>query len=152
MPGPARAALLTGSYPHLHGLRKNVYEEHPGVLYLTYQEVIPDPFRDTRFKSWDNFAHFLNVSGHATGHIGKWHLGPANPGFFDYWKGFNSVLLHWIGAPHNSRYRPDVQTEQGIHFIEDHKDEPFFLYQSYYSPHEPNDPPKRFLEQYEGQG
>jgi arylsulfatase A-like enzyme len=38
-----------------------------------------------------------------------------------------------------------------MRFIEDHKDEPFFLYQSYYSPHEPNDPPKRFLEQYQGQ-
>ncbi len=149
--GPARASMLTGSYPHIHGLRKNVYEAHPGASYSTYQEVIPDPFRDSRFKLWDNFPHFLNVSGYATGHIGKWHLGPANPGFFDYWKGFNSVLLHWIGEPHNSRYRPDVHTDQGIRFIEDHKDEPFFLYQSYYSPHEPNDPPKRFLEQYEGQ-
>ena len=149
--GPARASILTGSYPHLHGLRKNVYEAHPGASYSTYQDVIPDPFRDQRFKIWDNFPHFLNVSGYATGHIGKWHLGPANPGFFDYWKGFNSVFLHWIGEPHKSRYRPDVHTDQGIRFIERHKDEPFFLYQSFYSPHEPNDPPKQFLEPYEGQ-
>ena len=149
--GPARASILTGSYPHLHGLRKNVYEAHPGASYSTYQEVIPDPFRDTRFKLWDNFPHFLNASGYATGHIGKWHLGPANPGFFDYWKGFNSLFLHWIGEPHKSRFRPDVHTDQGIRFIERHRDEPFFLYQSYYSPHEPNDPPKRFLEHYAGQ-
>ena len=149
--GPCRASILTGAYPHLHGLRKNVYEAHPGASYSTYQEVIPDPFRDSRFKLWDNFPHFLNASGYATGHIGKWHLGPANPGFFDYWKGFNSLLLHWIGEPHNSRFRPDVHTDQGIRFIERHRDEPFFLYQSYYSPHEPNDPPKRFLEPYEGQ-
>ncbi len=149
--GPARASILTGSYPHLHGLRKNVYEAHPGASYSTYQDIIPDPFRDPRFKIWDNFPHFLNVSGYATGHIGKWHLGPANPGFFDYWKGFNSLFLHWIGEPHKSRYRPDVHTDQGIRFIERHKDEPFFLYQSFYSPHEPNDPPKQFLEHYEGQ-
>ncbi len=149
--GPCRASILTGSYPHLHGLRKNVYEAHPGASYSTYQDVIPDPFRDNRFKLWDNFPHFLNASGYATAHIGKWHLGPANPGFFDYWKGFNSLLLHWIGEPHNSRFRPDVHTDQGIRFIERHRDEPFFLYQSYYSPHEPNDPPKRFLEPYEGQ-
>jgi arylsulfatase A-like enzyme len=149
--GPARASVLTGSYPHAHGLRRNVYEAHPGPSNSTDQEVIPDPFRDTRFKLWDNFPHLLNAGGFATGHIGKWHLGPANPGFFDYWKGFNSVLLHWIGEPHNSVYRPDVHTDKGIRFIERHADEPFFLYQSYYSPHEPNDPPKRFLEHYEGQ-
>lgn len=149
--GPARASILTGSYPHAHGLRRNVYEAHPGPSNSTDQEVIPDPFRDTRFKLWDNFPHLLNAGGFATGHIGKWHLGPANPGFFDYWKGFNSVLLHWIGEPHNSVYRPDVHTDQGIRFIERHADEPFFLYQSYYSPHEPNDPPKRFLEHYKGQ-
>ena len=143
--GPCRASILTGSYPHLHGLRKNVYEAHPGSSYSTYQDVIPDPFRDSRFKLWDNFPHFLNASGYATGHIGKWHLAPANPGYFDYWKGFNSLLLHWIGEPHKSRFRPDVHTDQGIRFIERHRGEPFFLYQSYYSPHEPNDPPKRFL-------
>ncbi len=72
-----------------------------------------DPFRDTRFRLWLSYA-----SGYATGHIGKWHLGEANPGFFDYWKSFNSLLLHWIGEPHNSRYRPDVHTEQGVRFIE----------------------------------
>ncbi len=146
--GPARASILTGAYPHAHGLQRNVYPSIPGQGNSTYQEAIPDPFRDTRFRLWDNFAQLLNASGYATGHIGKWHLGEANPGFFDYWKSFNSLLLHWIGEPYNSRYRPDVHTEQGIRFIERHRDEPFFLYQSYYTPHMPYDPPKRFLEHY----
>ena len=149
--GPTRASILTGSYSHVHGLKRNVYPHSPGPSNSTYQEPIIDPFRDQRFRLWDNFAFYLNNAGYATGHIGKWHLGPANPGFFDYWKSFNSLLLHWIGEPHQSRYRPDVHTDQGLRFLDDHADEPFFLYQSYYSPHEPSDPPKDFLKHYEGQ-
>ena len=149
--GPTRASILTGSYSHVHGLKRNVYPHSPGASNSTYQEPIIDPFRDQRFRLWDNFAFYLNNAGYATGHIGKWHLGPANPGFFDYWKSFNSLLLHWIGEPHQSRYRPDVHTDQGLRFLDDHDDEPFFLYQSYYSPHEPSDPPKHFLKHYEGQ-
>ena len=149
--GPNRASILTGSYPHSHGIQRNVYPHSPGPSNSTYQEAIIDPFRDQRFRLWDNFVYYLNNSGYATAHVGKWHLGPANPGFFDYFKSFNSLLLHWIGEPHQSRYRPDVHTDQGIQFIERHANEPFFLYQSYYSPHEPLDPPKQFLEHYQGQ-
>jgi uncharacterized sulfatase len=148
--GPSRASILTGSYPHGHGLKKNVYPTKPGGLYTNYQEAIPDPFRDTRFKLWYSFPFFLDISGYATGHIGKWHLGIGNPGFFDYWKSFNSLVRRWVGEPHHSGYRPDIQTEQGIRFIQRHSDEPFFLYQSYYAPHEPHDPPKEYLKQYEG--
>lgn len=145
---PARASILTGAFPHAHRLQRNPYPSIPGQGNSTYQEAIPDPFRDTRFQLWDNFAQLLNASGYATAHIGKWHLGEGNPGFFDYWKSFNSLLLHWIGEPHKSRYRPDVHTEQGVRFIERHKDEPFLLYQSYYAPHAPYDPPKEYLEHY----
>ena len=148
--GPTRASILTGSYPHWHGLRRNVYPITPGKLASNYQEPIPDPFRDSRFRLIDNWAYFLNNAGYATGHIGKWHLGPYNPGFFDYWKGFNSMLRHWIGEPYKSRYRPDVHTGLGIGFIEEHQDEPWMLYQSYYAPHEPLDPPQKFAEQYKG--
>ena len=149
--GPTRASILTGSYPHWHGLRRNVYPITPGKLASNYQEPITDPFRDARFRLIDNFAYLLNNAGYATAHIGKWHLGPLNPGFFDYFKSFNSLLRHWIGEPHQSRYRPDVHTEQGVRFIENHADEPWMLYQSYYAPHEPLDPPKRFSDLYRGQ-
>ncbi len=148
--GPARASILTGSYPHAHGLRRNVYPIPTTSVHSNYKESIADPFRDPRFRLWDNFPFLLDNAGYATAHIGKWHLGPPNPGFFDYWKSFNSLLRHWIGEPHQSGYRPDVHTEQGMRFMERHRDEPFFLYQSYYAPHEPLDPPRQFLEHYQG--
>jgi len=149
--GPTRASILTGSYPHWHGLRRNVYPITPGKLASNYQEPIIDPFREPRFRLIDNFAYFLNNAGYATAHIGKWHLGNLEPGFFDYWKSFNSLLRHWIGEPHQSRYRPDVHTEQGMRFIERNSDDPWLLYQSYYAPHEPLDPPRQFVEMYDGQ-
>lgn len=148
--GPCRASILTGKYPHEHGMRKNTYPYVPNGSNNVYQEPIPDPFGDPRFALWDNFPHFLNNAGYRTAHIGKWHLGERNPGFFDVWKSFNSQIHHWLGEPFKSPYRPTIQTDHAIEFIDENAGRPFFLYQSYYSPHEPNNPPKRFHEPYEG--
>ena len=148
--GPARASILTGKYPHAHGLQRNVYEAPRGRINTNYPEPVADPFRDARFKLWDNFPFLLNNAGYATGCVGKWHLGPGNPGFFDTFKGFNSLLRHWVGEPHRSRYRPDVHTDDGIRFIEQNADRPWFLYQSYYAPHEPLDPPREFAAKFAG--
>lgn len=149
--GPARASILTGKHPHAHGLCKNVYPHsewagHPNV----FDDAIANPFDDARFHLWDNFPFLLHNAGYRTAHFGKWHLGMGNPGFFDRWVGFNSGLPHWVGTPHASPYRPDVHTDLGVEFIEDNSARPFFLYQSYYAPHDPLDPPKEFLDLYEG--
>jgi arylsulfatase A-like enzyme len=148
--GPARASILTGLYPHAHGLRRNVYPAPAGKLNTNFPEIVVDPFRDGRFRLWDNFVYQLNNAGYATGCIGKWHLGPANPGFFDTFKAFNSLLRHWVGEPHRSAYRPDVETDEGIRFIEANASRPWFLYQSYYAPHEPVDPPKDWAARFAG--
>ncbi len=148
--GPCRASIITGEYPHKHGMRKNTYPYDRSRSTNVYHEAIPDPFGDPRFDLWDNFPHFLNAAGYRTAHIGKWHLGEGNPGFFDVWKSFNSQLRHWVGEAHHSPYRPHVHTDLGIEFIEQNADRPFFLYQSYYPPHRPHDPPKQFFESYRG--
>ncbi|MGH9656928.1 MAG: sulfatase family protein [Bryobacteraceae bacterium] len=148
--GPARASMLTGLYPHAHGVRRNVYPAPAGRLNTNFPEVVVDPFRDARFRLWDNCVYQLNNAGYATGCIGKWHLGPANPGFFDTFKAFNSLLRHWVGEPHRSAYRPDVHTDDAIRFIESNAARPWFLYQSYYAPHEPLDPPKEWASRFAG--
>ena len=146
--GPARASMLTGLYPHAHGLRRNVYPAPAGRTNTNFPDPIVDPFREPRFRLWDNFVYHLNNAGYATGCIGKWHLGPANPGFFDTFKAFNSLLRHWVGEPHHSAYRPDIETDEGIRFIEANANRPWFLYQSYYAPHEPLDPPKQWASKF----
>jgi arylsulfatase A-like enzyme len=142
--------MLTGLYPHAHGVRRNVYPAPAVKLNTYFQEIIVDPFRDGRFRLWDNFVYQLSNAGYATGCIGKWHLGPANPGLFDTFKAFNSLLRHWVGEPHKSAYRPDVHTDEAIRFIESNGARPWFLYQSYYAPHEPLDPPKEWADRFQG--
>lgn len=145
---PARASMLTGLYPHAHGVTRNVYPGPASNSHTNFPTPVIDPFRDPKFRLWDNVVFHLSNAGYATGCVGKWHLGPTNPGFFDTFKGFNSLLRHWIGEPHRSLYRPDVETDEGIRFIEHNADRPWFLYQSYYAPHEPLDPPKEWASKF----
>lgn len=146
---PARASLLTGVYPHAHGIRKTMYPAGiNGGLPTMYQEPIANPFDDKRFSLAINFPKYITNSGFATAHIGKWHLGTGNPGFFDVFKSYNSLMPHWVGTPGQSAYREDIQTNEGIRFIQQNADRPFFLYQSYYSPHAPFQPPQKYSDMY----
>lgn len=148
---PARASIITGTYPHAHGVRKTMYP--PGInggLPTMYLEPIANPFDRSQFNLAINFPKYITNSGFATAHIGKWHLGTGNPGFFDVFKSYNSLMPHWVGVPNESAYREDIQTNEGIRFIQQNADRPFFLYQSYYTPHGPYQPPQQYLDLYEG--
>jgi len=147
---PARASIITGVYPHAHKLRKTMYPAGiNGGLPTMYPDPIANPFDDARFNLAINFPKYVTNSGFATAHIGKWHLGTGNPGFFDLFKSYNSLMPHWVGEPRQSAYREDIQTNEGIRFIQQNADRPFFLYQSYYTPHAPYQPPQKFVDMYQ---
>jgi len=59
---PSRASIITGVYPHTHGILKNVSPNRN-----TQPPLKPDAFPNT-----ENVLHNL---GYATHHRGKWHLG-----------------------------------------------------------------------------
>jgi arylsulfatase A-like enzyme len=146
---PARASLITGVYPHTHGIRKTMYPAGiNGGLPTMYQEPIANPFNDPRFNLAINFPKYISNSGFATAHIGKWHLGTGNPGFFDVFKSYNSLMPHWLNEPNKSAYREDIQTSEGIRFIQQNADRPLFLYQSFYTPHGPYQPPQKYVDLY----
>jgi arylsulfatase A-like enzyme len=147
---PARASIITGVYPHAHQVRKTMYPAGiNGGLPTMYPDPIANPFDDARFNLAINFPKYVTNSGFATAHIGKWHLGTGNPGFFDLFKSYNSLMPHWVGQPNQSAYREDIQTSEGIRFIQQNADRPFFLYQSYYTPHAPFQPPEKHADLYE---
>lgn len=143
---PARAALMTGSYPK-RVMMDNVL--FPGSIDKHTKEVKGlNPSEIT-------IAEVLKTKGYSTGIVGKWHLGddstfmPNNQGF-DYFFGLpysNDMLPpNFVDLPlmRNSEVvelNPDQDyitkryTEESIAFIEKNKDEPFFLYLAHSMPH-----------------
>ena len=98
-------------------------------------------------------AELFKQSGYATGCIGKWGLGgpdtsghPNNQGF-DYFFGYlGQGKAHyyypnflWENTQqlvlNGSEYSHDLMTEKALGFIQQNKDEPFFLYMPYTIPH-----------------
>ncbi len=148
---PARAALLTGRYPARSGLVR--------VLLPKEKRGIP--------ASEITLAEALKEDGYATALIGKWHLGgrkpfrPSKHGF-DYFFGLlfsNDMgllpVLKWprlellrndkaIESPAKVKTLTRRYTEEAVSYIEQHREEPFFLYVSYTMPHAPLRPADEF--------
>jgi len=136
---PSRAALLTGRLPIRNGMcggRGVFFPDTKGGL--PHEEI--------------TIAEVLKEQGYATACVGKWHLGhkqeflPPNQGF-DYYFGIpysNDMSptplvlgLETIEEEPDQRLLTKRYTEHAIRFIEEHKEEPFFLYLPYTFPHIP---------------
>lgn len=137
---PTRAELLTGR----HFTRLGVYETSAGGERMNLGET--------------TLAEILKKAGYHTAAYGKWHNGmqppyhPNSRGFDDYY-GFTSG--HWGNyfspmLEHNGKivkgegFLVDDLTSQGLEFIQRNKDEPFFLYLPYNTPHSPMQVPDEF--------
>jgi len=133
---PSRAGLLTGRYPHRTGAIDTL--DARGLDRLALRER--------------TMGDMFQAAGYATGLIGKWHLGAADPryhpnargfdefvgfrgGWWDYW----DWTLDRNGSFEQSdgRYLTDVFTEEAVQFIHRHSREPFFLHLTYNAPHFP---------------
>lgn len=146
---PARASLLTGAYPHQHGIFVN--DVPLGNSHTTLGEA---------------FAG----EGYATAYIGKWHLdghgrsAPIPPdrrkGFQDWWvlecshdynrspyyTGHETTPRVWPG------YDAGAQTTCALEYLESRSQavDPFLLVLSWGPPHNPYDSaPERFRSQYD---
>jgi len=147
---PSRAALLTGRLPIRSGMSGS--KNSGNVLYPRSTGGLP--------QSEITIAEALKDSDYKTGIIGKWHLGhlpeflPLQHGF-DYYFGIpysNDMLPpRYKSAPKLPLYEnkkiiesdPDQRlltkryTNKAINFIEENKDDPFFLYYANNFPHTP---------------
>jgi len=138
---PTRAGLLTGHCCNSTG----VWHTVGGRSLLRENE-------------W-TLATALWEAGYRTGHFGKWHLGDAQP-FRPHERGFETSIYHGGGGVGNTPdawgndyfddtyfvngtpkkfegYCTDVFFREGLRFIEEHKDEPFFCYIAPNAPHGP---------------
>jgi arylsulfatase A-like enzyme len=130
---PTRAEFLTGRYHIRSGVLST---SESGELFNLDETTIANLFKN---------------AGYTTAAYGKWHNGtqyPYHPNGrgFDEFYGFSSG--HWGNyfspmLEHNGQivrgegYLPDDLTDKAIEFIENNKDNPFFVYIPYNTPHSP---------------
>ncbi|HSP41790.1 MAG TPA: arylsulfatase [Luteolibacter sp.] len=153
---PTRAALLTGRY----STRTGVWHTINGRSMMRPEEL--------------TLAEVFKANGYATAMLGKWHLGenfpcrPADQGFDhtiwhldgcigggpDYWDNdyYDDTYLVNGKWQKFEGYCSDVWFEQAAKWVEEKKDEPFFLYLSTNSPHWPYIVPERYSKPYEKAG
>ncbi len=145
---PARAILLTGTYPHVNGMIAN-------DLRLRESEItIAEIFRD---------------AGYRTGFVGKWHLdgGIRVPGFvppgprrqgFEFWAAYQCHHQHF--RPWYFRDTPEMilipkfEPEASCDFAEEFLREPaagrpFFLTVQMGPPHNPYGAPEEYMSRYD---
>ncbi|WOK05419.1 sulfatase [Imperialibacter roseus] len=118
---PSRAAILTGKYSHLNGLRDN---------------------RDEFDGSQMIFPKLLKTAGYQTYLIGKWHL-KSKPQGFDFWKilidqgeYYNPRLVSENDTTVVNGYTTDVITDEGLSVLQSRdKSKPFVMLLQHKAPH-----------------
>ena len=142
---PTRAELLTGRY-HPHS---NVYSTSTGGERMDLDET--------------TIAEVFKSAGYKTAIFGKWHNGmqyPYHPNArgFDEFYGFASG--HWGNyfspmLEHNGKivqgngYIINDLTDHAMKFMENNRNNPFFLYLPYNTPHNPLQVPDRWWKKFE---
>lgn len=117
---PSRAALMTGRWPARVGITDYIAGRRIGKL-------LPAPFLHELPHEEVTVAEALKQAGYATGMFGKWHLG--GPGYLPDSQGFDVAVCGENGRGfRNVVNRADLTTAPALEFIEEHQDEPFFVY------------------------
>lgn len=143
---PSRAELLTGR----HFVKLGVYSTSTGGERLNLDET--------------TLAEVFQSAGYPTAIYGKWHNGmqpPYHPnarGFSDFYgfasghwgNYFNPLLEHNGKLVDGKGYLPDDLTDHGLQFIEENKEQPFFLFLPYNTPHSPMQVPDAYWNKFEG--
>ena len=131
---PGRAAVLTGTYSHVNGIRGN--SQSSGSIERIGPEV-------------PTYPQLLQAAGYRTGMFGKWHL-PEEPKGFDEWKILPGQGVYFdpefiIGGERQRQqgYTTDITTDFALDFLQRNRDEPFCLLYQQKAPHRPFTPAPR---------
>ncbi|MFG0263962.1 MAG: arylsulfatase [Rhodopirellula sp. JB055] len=150
---PARAALLTGRYPHRTGVVTLNMNKYPKMTRLRRDET--------------TIANVLRDAGYATGLVGKWHTGrgdgfhPLDRGFDEFEGFFGSDDVRYFRYPFSQQrkisdvedqYLTDDLNRRAIEFVRRHREHPFFLHLAHYAPHRPLEAPPEIIAKYRDQG
>lgn len=122
----SRASVLTGVYPHIHGIKNNPQDGATDTITLT------------------TLPQILHSNGYYTGLIGKYHLSKWPQPGYNYWmeqhkSDYFDAKYNVNGADRKIKgHQTDILTDSVIGFL--HKvpeNQPFFLWLGYRAPHTP---------------
>jgi len=153
--GPCRGSLLTGRYPQRNGLYENIRNNM--VNYGHEYKELEYCFAPEMTQGLDvrevTIAQALKEGGYRTGIFGKWDSGrapqflPLQRGFDDFYGSSNTGIDYYTheryGVPSMFRgkrikeegYATVLFKREALRFIEENKDDPFFLYVPFNAPH-----------------
>ncbi|MDG2396444.1 MAG: sulfatase [Flavobacteriaceae bacterium] len=156
---PSRASILTGKYP----ASLNLTDWLTGRPSMPYDRLKGPKINQHLQYNETTIAEILKDLGYKTGIFGKWHLGenPSNP----MAHGFDIHLPNWAkGWPNKGYFAPfgldgfddsnageyltDKLTSEAIKYIEENKENPFFIYVSYFAVHDPIQGRKDLVKKY----
>ncbi len=158
---PSRACLMSGQYSPRHGIYTVGSSERGKAK---DRKLIPTPNRTTLPMDKITIAEMLKQAGYKTAHAGKWHLGegensgPQSQGFDVNIGGYQAGSPRSYFSPYQNPYLEDGPegehltdriTSESIRFIEQNKQNPFFLYLSFYAVHTPLRAKEELIERYE---
>ncbi|MBN2659005.1 MAG: sulfatase [Spirochaetales bacterium] len=112
---PSRASLITGQYPHTHGV--------DGLVHIHPEKTL-SPFHFT-------LPRILRRAGYETAIHGKWHVAPFFP---KSWYGYKTSL-----NPINPFAMHIESSDPAVDYINNHADEPFYLELNYMNNHRRDD-------------
>ena len=150
---PTRASILTGKYPARTATTDYFGAAQPDG-WKRDTPLLPAPYLDRMPLEELTIAEALKQAGYATFFAGKWHLGPE--GFWPEDQGFDLNRGGWtLGGPYGGdkyfspygnprledgpagEHLPARLAAEAVSFIEEHRDQPFLAYLSFYSVHTP---------------
>ncbi len=148
---PSRASIMTGKYTPRHGITDYIGAAE-GEAWKRNTKLLPAFYNHNLPHDDTTLAEALREAGYRTFFAGKWHLGSQGSWPTDH--GFEFNVGGWdAGSPKGGFFSPyenpnlkDGPAGESLpirlgretaNFIQQHKDEPFLAYLSFYSVHAP---------------
>jgi len=157
---PSRASIMTGMYP----ASINLTDWLPGRRDFPFQKLKNVPIEQHLPYDGATIPAILQENGYRTALLGKWHLGEdsastARQGFDMHtpsgWnKGwpnksyFSPYGLEGLEDGPEGEYLTDRLTDEALKYMEENKDQQFFLYLSHFATHDPIEGRPDLVEKY----
>jgi arylsulfatase A-like enzyme len=145
---PTRASIITGKYP----ARLHLTDWLPGRKDYPFQKLKNPEINQHLPYDISTLPGILRENGYRTAIFGKWHMGEDSASAQR--QGFELHLPRWNkGWPNGTYFSPyhmegleggsqgeyltDRLTDETLKYIDEHKNEPFFVYLAHFAVHDP---------------